>query len=203
MAWERPNPHTTNKDVDKYKYEYLPLNAYGGWYAIANASDQADIAAEDAVASAGAGSPSFGEVTDSEIIGLHIDDTADAVGILWPVPYDCDIMYPINFAVVWTSNQSSTTDYHLWTVKYTALTIDTTAIEVGGTALSTAIASDTNVAAVCGIQQTAWGTLNGNTISNGQWLALSVIYEDETTGDCSSDAVHGLYLVIRYVRRIL
>lgn len=203
MALKRAMPHGHNYDVEKYKYVYLPLASYGGYAAIANASDQADIAAEDAVASLGAGAASIGEVTDSSIAGLHVDDTADAVGILWPVPYDCDAASPIEFAVIWNSNTSTTTEYVTWAVTYTALTVDTSPIEVGATALSTAIAADYQAGYACAIQQTAWGVLNGGTVSQGQWLSLNVAYSAESGIDCSSDAVHGLYLVIRYVRRAL
>ena len=202
MGYKRAMPHGHNYDVEKYAYAYYPLQAYGGTYAIAQDSD-ATVSEQDFIISAGSGAPSFGEVTDSAIVGLHVDDTGDDVGILWPIPYDCDVESDVEFAVVWDSDQVTTTDTVTWKVLYTELTMNTTAIEAGATALDTAIAADTNVAGVCAIQQTPWGILNGGTLTNGRWLALLVEYDAESGPDCSSDAIHGLYLVIRYVRRAL
>lgn len=202
MALKRANPHNHKYWVEKYKYDYLPLQAYGGTYAIAGDSD-ASVSEEDYVISAGTGAPSFGEVTDAGIVGLHIDDTADSIALLYPVPYDMDIKSKMEFSVIWCSNQTTTSDTTTWTVQYTELTINSEAIEVGGTALDTAIAADTNVAAVTGIQQTSWGIINGDTLTAGNWLSLDVSMSAESGGDVSSDAVHGMYLVIRYVRRAI
>ena len=202
MALIRPRPHAHNKDVDKYKYDYLPLQAYGGWYSIAQDSD-ATVAQEDLVITAGVGAASFGEVTDAGIVGLHVDDTGDSVGILYPVPYDMDVQSALDFAVVWTSDTSTSTETVTWKVLYTELTIDSEAIEVGATALDTAIAADAQAGTAQAIQQTAWGTLNGGTLTAGNWLALDVSYSAESGIDASSDAVHGLYLVVRYIRRAI
>lgn len=209
MALKRAMPHVSNYGVEKYKYVYLPLQAWGGWVAVVNASDQADIAVEDAITSAGTGAPSFGEITDSGIVGLHVDDTADSVGILWPIPYDCDVKSKIEFAVTWCSDQTTTTDTVTWKVLYTELTINSEAIEAGATALNTAIAADTNVAAVTGLQQTAWGVLNGGTLTGDagdaprNHLALDISHETESGADATSDAIHAIHLIIRYVRRTL
>ena len=208
MPWKRPMPHAsgahTGYAIEKWNYEYYPLQGYGGVSAIAQDSD-ATVSAEDFVISAGSGAPSFGEVTDSAIVGLHVDDTGDDIGILWPIPYDCDVKSDIQFAVAYSSNSATTTDTHTWKVLYTQVTPNsaTEGIEAGATALSTAIAADTNVAGVSAVAQTPWGTLNGGTLTNGRWLCLLVEYDAESGGDCSSDAVHGLYLIIRYIRRAL
>jgi len=205
MALKRAMPHSHSYDVEKYKIEYLPLQAYGGTYAIAQDSD-ATVAEQDFIISAGAGAPSFGEVTDAAIVGLAIDDTADAIGILWPLPYDCDLKSDINFAVTWSSNQATTTDTVTWKVEYTELTLNTEAIEIGATALNTAIAADTNVAGVHALQQTAWGVLDGGTLTDTDprnMLALNVSYSAESGADASSDEIYGYHLVIRYVRRAL
>ena len=75
MGYKRAQPHASNYFVEKYKHVYLPLAGWGGTYAIANASDQGDIAIADAVVSAGAGNPSFDEVTDSGVVGLFFLNT--------------------------------------------------------------------------------------------------------------------------------
>ena len=205
MPFKRALPHQHSYDVEKYKYDYLPLQSVGGNYTIALTTEAA--AAEPVAGamfiSAGTGSPYYTEVTDSGITGLYVNDTADSVGILYPVPYDMDVKSPMEFAVVWCSDQTTTTDTVTWAVTYTELTIDSEAIEAGATALNTVIAADTNVAAVRGIQQTAWGVLNGGTLTHGNWIALDVAYSAESGADAASDVIHGLSLVIRYVRRAI
>ena len=203
MPYKRPLPHQHDYDVEKYKIEYLPLWGYGGFYAIANASDQADIAVEDSVIAAGAGNASFGEVTDSGLCGLSIDDAGDMVGVMWPIPYDCDVKSKIEFAVQWSSDQTTTTDTFTWKILYTEATVDTTAIDIPATVLSTAIAADANVAGVHALQQTPYGILNGGTLTNGRVLLLSVELDAVSGATLGSDVVHGFNLVIRYVRRAL
>lgn len=203
MGYKRAMPHGHNYDVEKYKIEYLPLAGYGGFYAIANASDQADIAIEDAVVSAGAGNPSIGEITDSGVCGLKIDAAGDLVVVQWPIPYDCDVKSPIDFAVQWSSDQADLTDTFTWKVLYKELTVNTTAIDIPATALSTAIVADTNVAGVHALQQTEYGTLNGGTLTNGRVLLLHVELDAVSGPTLGSDIVAAYNLVIRYVRRAL
>ena len=196
-------PHSHNYDVEKYKIEYLPLWGYGSFYAVANASDQADIAVEDAIISAGAGNPSFGEITDSGLCGLKVDAAGDDVAVLWPIPYDCDVKSPIEFAVQWSSDQTTLTDTFTWKILYTELTVNTTAIDIAATALSTAIAADTNVAGVHAIQQSPYGILDGGTLTNGRVLNLRVEIQAVSGATLGSDIVAAYNLVIRYVRRAL
>jgi len=205
MALKRAMPHASKYHVEKYKYEYLPLQAYGGSYTIALTTEAAaaEPVAGAMLISAGTGSPYFTEITDSGIVGMYVNDTADSVGILYPIPYDMDVKSAMEFSVIWCSNQTTTTDTCTWKVQYTELTIDSEAIEAGATALDTAIAADTNVAAVTGLQQTSWGILNGGNLTHGNWLALDVSYSAESGADAASDTIHGIYLVIRYVRRAL
>ena len=202
MGWKRPLPHTHDYDVEKYKIEYLPLQQQG-WYAIANASDQADIAVEDAVISAGAGNPSFGEITDSGVTGLKIDAAGDLITVMWPIPYDCDVKSKVEFAVGRSSNQATTTDTFTWKVLYKELTVNSTAIDVPATALSTAIAAHANVAGVHAIQETPYGILNGGTLTNGRVLLLHVELDAVSGASLGSDIVAAYYLKIRYVRRAL
>jgi len=198
--YKRPRPHSHNYDVEKYKHIYLPLQAQG-WEAIANASDQADIAAEDAVQSVAGGNPSFGEVSTFGLTGLHIDGDGDTVGLLWPVPYDCDVESDIEFRVWWSSASSTTTDTITWKVLYGEYTVDAEAVAAPATALSTAIAADTLVGANY-IQASPWGVLNGGTLTNGNMVGL---YVECDAGDMTygSEATYGYFLEIRYVRRAL
>lgn len=204
--FKRPMPHIagagTGYALEKFKIEYIPLQAQG-WYAIANASDQADIAVEDAVISAGAGSPSYGEITDSGICGLKIDAAGDLTALMWPIPWDCDVESAINFAVQWSSDQVTLTDTFTWKVEYRELTLNTTGVDIPATALDTVVAADTNVAGVHAIQQTAYGILNGGTLTNDNVLVLNVELDAVTGATLGSDIVAGYNLVIRYIRRAL
>jgi hypothetical protein len=200
MGLKRAMPHAHNYDIEKYKHVYIELQRQG-WNAIANASDQADIAAEDAVISAGAGSPSFGEVSSFKVTGLHIDAAGDDIGHLWIIPYDCDVQSDIEFRVWWSSGSSTTTDGVVWKVLYTEITPDGEALAAGATALSTAIASDTVLGANY-LQASPWGVLNGGTLTVGRAVSL-VVELDSTDVTLGSEATYGYILEIRYVRRAL
>jgi len=200
MPNKRPLPHVHRYDVEKYKHVYLPLQQQG-WEAIANASDQADIAAEDAIHSVGAGNPSFGEVSTFGLTGLHMDAAGDDIGLVWPIPFDCDVKSKIEFRVWWSSASSTTTDTFTWKVLYTEITPDAEALAAGATDLNTAIAADTLLGANY-LQKTAWGILNGGTLTNDRVLAL-LVELDATTATLGSEATYGYILEIRYVRRAL
>ena len=198
--YKRPRPHAHNYDVDKYKYVYIPLQAQG-WEAIVHASDQGDVAIEDLITTVGAGNPSFGEIGSTGIAALKPDAAGDMIGLTFNVPYDCDVESGIDFAVQWSSTSTTTTDTATFKVEYTKHTIDTTALATGATALSTVIAADTNVAGASAIQQTAWGTINGGTLTNGDFLALNV--ECDAVSGMAATTIGMYNLVIRYVRRAL
>jgi len=198
--YKRPRPHTHNYDVEKYKYVYIPLQAQG-WEAIANATDVGEIPVQDNVQSVGAGNPSFGEVGSTGISALLPDDAGDMVGLAFNVPYDCDVKSGIDFAVQWSSSSTTTTHTATFKVEYTRHTIDSTALATGATALSTVIAADTNVAGAHAIQQSEFGTINGGTLTNGDFLALNV--ELDAVSGLAATTVAMYNLVIRYIRRAL
>lgn len=200
MPYKRPLPHTHSYDVEKYKHIYLPLQQQG-WNAIANASDQADIAVEDAVISAAAGNPSFGEVSTFGFTGLHMDAAGDSIAHLWPIPYDLDTKSPIEFRVWWSSASTNTDDTFTWKVLYAQYTIDATVLAAPTSALSTVIAADTLVGANY-IQATPWGKLNGGLLTDGNILGLEIEL-DATDATLGSEATYGYFLEIRYVRRAL
>lgn len=208
--YRRILPHVSSKYVDKYKIVYLPLPAYG-FVSTALASDAADQAEGALIHSAGAlGSDGAGataiisELSSQKVTGYRFREVGDDVGLIWPCPYDLDVKNAIDFAVVWSSDQTTTTDTLTWKVLYTKLTMNTTAITAGGTALSTAIAADANIGTANAIQQSPWGILNGSTLTDND-SALSLLVElDATSGAApATDILMGYYLAIRYVRRIL
>lgn len=198
--YPRYTPHEASKWFNKYHHVYLPLGTMA-IQAIANASDQADIAAEDAITSGGGGDPSPGEVNSTGIMGLHIDADGDDTRVIWPIPDNCDVKYDMGFRVWWSSASTTATDGITWKVLYDEITPESEAVAAGTTALSTAIAEDTNNATAHVLQITAWGKLNGGTLTNGR--ALSLIVECDA-GDMTygSEATYGYWLEIRYVRRV-
>lgn len=202
--YKRTKPHQTGVvtayKVEKYEHVYLPLQAQGT-YAIANASDQADIAIEDAVVSAGAGNPSFGEVGATGYTGLHIDAAGDDIRHLWPIPNNCDVKYDMQFRVWWSSASSTTTDGFTWKVLYNEHTADGEALTAPATALDTAIAEDTLIGANY-LQASPWGILNGGTLTNNNILGL-LVELDATDATVGSEATYAYLLEIRYVRRTL
>ena len=203
--YKRPVPHVAGAGsgyaLEKYKHVYLPLWAYGGFYAAAIDSD-GTVATEDAVVGAGSGNPSVGEVTDSGICGVHIDAAADDVRLVWPIPFDLDVKYDVEFRVHWSSGSTTSTDEFTWKVLYTELTPNTTAIDAISTALSTAIASDTDVGTKDAYQITAWGKIAGGTLTNERVLLL-LVELDSTDATVASEECYAYYLEIRYVRRAL
>jgi hypothetical protein len=197
--YPRKYPHETGagtgSKVDKYRYEYFPIWAYGNYYALAEDT----YGSEDILVSAGGGAPSVGEVHTTTICGLHIDAEGDDVGIYIPIPYDMDVKYPLGFRCHWVTTTDGT-DACTWTVKYTEITTNGEALAAGATALTTAIAADTSTGQYY-VNVTAWGELTGGTLTNGRGLSLLV----EAT-DCAAAAGTGLYLLgleMRYTRRII
>ena len=202
MNAKRPLPHTHSYDIEKYKIVTLPIFAWAGGSTIALASDAADVSAEDLLLVNGAGDASYGEISTLGVNALHIDAAGDDCRIVWPVPYDCDVKSPIDFRVHWSSASTTTTDTITWKILYKALTVDSTALAAPTTALSTAIAADTNVAGANAMQKTAWGTLNGNLLAHDSY-AILIVECDAADMTLASEATYAHFLDIRYVRRAL
>ena len=198
-TFPRTYPHETGAGVgakiDKYRYEYYPIWAYGNFYALAEDT----YGAEDILISAGGGSPSMGEISTTTICGLHIDAEGDDIGLFIPIPYDMDVKYNCGFRCYWVTSTTGS-DACTWTIKYTEITTNAEAVAAGATALTTAIAADTSNGQYY-VNVTAWGELAGGTLTNDRGLALLV----EAT-DCAAAAGGGLHLLgleMRYVRRII
>jgi len=192
--------------IDKYKIEYLPLIGYSSWSSPAVATSDATLSAGQMVASVGTAdtaAATFVEVGTSGIAGCRFTYTDSDIGILWPTPYDLDVKSPVELAVVWSSDQTTATDTITWKVLYTELTMDTTAVAIGATALNTAIAADTNIATANALQQTAYGQINGGLLTNGRVLSLILELDAVSGATTSSDVIVAYYLVVRYVRRRL
>jgi len=200
MAVKRPMPHTHDYDIEKYKEIYLPLQGFAS-FGVAGATDGTD--ALDSFGNAGTDAATMTEAGSSTISGFRFVDAGTDISVLLPIPYDMDIKSEMKVSVLWSSDQTTTTDTVTWKILYTELTMNTTALAIGATALSTAITADTNVAAANAIQQTAWGVLNGNTLTHGRSLVLTLECDAVSGATLSSDKIIAYGLVIRYVRRAL
>lgn len=202
MNAKRALPHIHSYDVEKYKIVTLPIFAHAGGTTPALASDAADVAAGELLTVGGADNIYYKEVGSTGINALNYSTDSSDAGILFPIPYDMDVLSPVDFRVHWSSASTTTTDGITWKVLYTLLTNDETAMAAGATALTTAIAEDTNVAGANAPQKTAWGVLKGDTVAHDNFITL-LVECDATDITLSSEATYAHFLDIRYVRRAL
>lgn len=152
----------------------------------------------------GVGDPVFTEIGSTGQFGLRIQAANDTH--CWVVPFgdDVDVEKGIEFSVLWSSDQTTTADEYLWQILYDELTLDETAVAAGATALSTAIATDANIGTANAIQQTAWGVLNGGTLSgrfSDGYLHAITLKAQTMGGTVDADAVLVYGIVIRYKPR--
>jgi hypothetical protein len=198
-TFKKTYPHLTGAAQGdkflKYRYVYMPIWAYGSYFA--NKEDT--YGAEDILISAASGEPSPGEIHTLGITGLHMDADGDATGMFMPIPADMDVNYDCGFRCYWVTTTDGTDTCH-WVVNYTEITTDAEALAAGATALSTAIADDTSNGQYY-VNRTEWGILNGGTLTDDRGITLLVYATDadEVIGT-------GLYLLgveMRYVRRAI
>ena len=153
-------------------------------------------------AGAGTGDPAVGEV--GSVAGIRFEASTDDHAWLLHLPDDVDVEQDIDIQVIWSSDQTSTADSYTWTLKYTELTLDSSAVAVGATALDTPIAADTNVGTANAIQATAWGTISGGTLSGtlGDGYLLAMLLDPASLGGTiSADVVIVWGLRVRYMPR--
>lgn len=152
----------------------------------------------------GTGNAELLEVNTSEICGFDFDADDESFGCLWIYPVEIDLTADIDFRVIWGSDAAAATGSYQFVVKYTPLAFETTALAVGATALDTAIADDKPIATAFAIQATAWGKLDGGTVSPVTYepgeAALAIkTYVDVT--DISDGKAYELQA--RYYRRFI
>lgn len=81
----------------------------------------------------------------------------------------------INFRVLWSTGSSTTTDTATWRILYTKVTLESTALPgAAATALDTAIVADAASSTANVLKATAQGTIDGETITDGDALVLSL-----------------------------
>jgi hypothetical protein len=139
--------------VPKYRYQFIP--------ATQNNSMTTNFVG------AGAGDPACGEMTTASVVGIQIAATTDSHAFIVPFRYDVDVNAPIDVRVWWSSNQTTVADSYTWTLLYTEITGNSTVSidTAGATALDTTIAADTNLVTANALQFTAWGTIDGGSLT--------------------------------------
>lgn len=111
------------------------------------------------------GTDYFQNVNSSGIGGLVLTATGEGVSTLWPLPFDLDPNWPINFRVIYSSTKASagSTVSFLWRVRYKDLgRLGTTAIATPATALDTTVPSHLWIGTAYGINRTAAGSIKAN-----------------------------------------
>ena len=184
LQQEHPFPGDT---VPKYRYMWIP----------ATQNNSSTFAA-----GAGAGDPAIGEV--ASMTGIDFGATTDDHSWIVALPDDVDVNAPIDFRIVWSSDQTTVADTYTWTLKVGEWTLDSEVIAAPATALDTAIANDANNVTANVLQTTAWGTLDGGgfagTLADG-YLHGVLLDPATVDGSPSSDLLIVWALQIRYMPR--
>lgn len=124
------------------------------------------IGAAGVSAGAHTGAPVQQEISTFGIVGVLLDTAGDMLCHNAPIPYDLDPRHPVYVRVVWTSGSSTTDDTVTWIVTYKQLVPNVTALDVAATALNTTIAAQDVPGTAYAICKTAWGKINGGTITD-------------------------------------
>lgn len=158
-----------------------------------------------AVRSAGAGNPVFEEVGTTGLVGLRMEATGDDIHHVFAIPNYVDTRHAIEFAVVFSTDQTTTTDGFTWKVLLDQMDPEDgdDAITAPATALDTTIVEKLNAGTANAPQRTAWGTLNGNTLNPDEAVHVLVELDAVTGATLATDKVYGLWLLVRYTAKYL
>jgi hypothetical protein len=110
----------------------------------------------------GTGTAELTHINSSEVAGLRLASNNDSFGVLWTLPVDIDTDKQIDFRVIWSNSEAAGTGSLTLTGAYTALTLGTTAVAVGGTAFDTTWDGQADLAANV-IRATGWGSIDAGT----------------------------------------
>jgi len=170
------------------KHVFLPYNVQAGFIGTAGVG-----------ASVGAGDAPEAETAALEAVGLHMDPTTDGHSWQWHIPWDVNWLHPLGFKVKYSSASAEAADDRQWVLLYDVIEEDS-AIAVATTALSTAIAAETDNGTADAWQYSPRGILNGQTLSKanveqGAILALNLVL----LLDDASEEMNMYGLVIDYM----
>ena len=189
--------HDHHQDLSRTgKRVYIPVSNFVGFAEIVSAGTRLE--------SQGAGVPALQEVNTTGVGALKIDATGDDVHHFMEIPYDLDTGFPLEFAAVWSSDQTTITDTATWLVLFNQMTPNASSgIAAAATALDTVIAADTNIATADGIQTTAFGQINGNTFANDDFIHFLVELDAVVGTDPAADDVNLYGVLLRYTVRFV
>ena len=127
--------------------------------------------------------------------------TTETVTYLWHQP-KYDVASALNIRVLWSTNNTTTTNSITPRILYARLTEDTTAVAIGSTALDTVIAADNPTATAHSLMKSAAGVLAAGTVTDGQLLLLALninAVSGITLGAGNSDNVNVYGVILEFV----
>ncbi len=129
--------------------------------------------------SVGAGDAPEAEAASTDAVGLNMDPTTDAHNWYWMLPYDLDVLHPINFRVRYSCASFDSADDRHWVLLYDIIPTGTV-FAIGSTALSTAIVAETDNGVADAYQDSPQGVLDGNIVTAAQvtaqhYMALNLV----------------------------
>lgn len=165
----------------------IPYNVHAGFIGAAGVS-----------VSTGVGDAPEAEASTLSAVGLHMDAN-DEHDWFWPLPLDLNWLHPIGFRVRYSSASATAADDRQWIVLYDIIA-ENAAIAIGTTALTTAIAAETDSGVAEGWQYSPRGELAGQTLTktdveNGHIMAINL----ELGLDDASEEMNMYSIVIDYV----
>jgi hypothetical protein len=122
-------------------------------------------------ASTGAGAAPEAEAGALSAVGLHMDPTTDGHDWFWPIPNDMNREHEIGFSVRYSTASATAADDRHFVLLYGIISEDS-AMALGSTALSTAIAAGKDNGVANAWQDSARGILNGKIVSEANVAAM-------------------------------
>ena len=144
------------------------------------------------------GAPTTGELGALGYGAVRFDGAGDEFVQILPLPRDVDVEHPIYFRVYWTTDSTTSADTIDFILTYADIAADEE-LTAADTALSTAIAQDTyGTTTALTLKTTAWGKLNGSTLTKGDFLILETEMDATDIDVGSSEIVYFLGLEMEY-----
>ena len=149
-------------------YVYYPaMNFTGVSVRAVNEGGAGNYAYGEAWAGSHTGAPISKEISTIGYNGILLDTAGDMVITNAPIPGDLDVTQPTYARIVWTSGSSDTADTVTWIALYNAQIPNVTELITPATALDKTIAAqDVPIATAYTLCKTAWGRINGGSISS-------------------------------------
>jgi len=149
-------------------------------------------------ASTGVGDAPEAEAGALSAVGLHMD-ADDEHDWFWTIPNDLNHLHPIGFKVRYSSASATAADDRQWIILYDIISEDS-ALAIGTTALSTAIAAELDNGTADAWQESPRGILNGSVVSEANVAAMDIMAINLELGiDDASEEMNMYGIIIDYV----